>query len=222
MLKRRLSKNVFVLLYVFVFIILTSYNALAEVDEINFDYSSSASKCEKLFSASGIEFSKFTTYELEAFHPAYSSAAQGIFFNYSAPGFEIHIEHGPRNGNHTRNIEIKNLSINYDPSKIHTKSFFKSLFGSKPIQISSIDQIQYYSTFQLLSGKEDGEYLEITIDGNEDYKFLLMISRSTGKLLGYRLYKDYGVFRHFRNVFLEYKASRSANQFGRGTWSIIE
>ena len=216
---KTIRTNIYIhLLFVGLFLSLNNEFVMADVD---YGLDSTKPKCEKLFSASGLQYSNFMNSELEDFHPAFSSTAQAIYFNYSTPGFELQIEHGPRNGSHTKNIEIKKISIHYEPNKISGSTFFKSLFGSEPILISSLEQISY-STSQLLSSKEGGEFLEIYIQGNKGYNYLLMISRATGKVIGYRLYDDYGILNHLRNIYLELKSNRNANQFGRGTWSVAE
>lgn len=137
----------------------------------------------------------------------------------------INLEQGPRSSGHTRGNELVEFSLNYQPEKFGVGSYFRLMFGDKPLSVTLRDIYQYDTTHT--TDAEGGEVLEIFIPirGKVDSSnFMensvqLLISRSTGKVFGYGPQSRNGTVAFMKDIWMRLRNTANANRRGRGIWS---
>lgn len=206
---------------VIIFFVAFSAQCAMGADEPN-----SRSICERALFATGLEWkgSHDASSPLNSIHPAYSTTAESIYFFYEIDGLTIHLEHGPYKGM-AGTPELKRLYLKYDPKMFFPGSFFRRMFGKKSLVVTEADIGNHYMG-SLFTNDEASEILELQIPLTELAKrtnfyedtALLILSRPTGKVLGYGP-RGQNIFSEVtRGIWMEMRENSNAQTHGRGFW----
>lgn len=180
--------------------------------------------CREALIASGREWRNAQAEPFRSMHPGFSKTAKEIYFLYDIPGLEIYLEQGPYGGSHIGANKIHTLYLDYKPDYFPPLSYFRIIFGNKPIRIHlrDLDFSAYYHE----SSFEGDEILQIRIPleanvspGDLQKSAHLIISRSTGQVFGYGVYSRNPVVAFIKDLWLEFRTmSRARKPESHGHW----
>lgn len=179
--------------------------------------------CQRALFATGEQWRNTHRSPLIKIHPAFSKTAKNIYFFYDIVGLQIFLEQGPYGGSSLGSNKISSFYLKYDPRVFSPGSFFRLIFGNKPLDvlIKDADFSRYYRESWL--GEHEIMQIRIPIaEGAEPWDLSksvqLIISRNTGQVFGYGRTGN-PILSFVKDIWLELSTERLATKnYGHGIW----